>query len=42
MNDGEIDGFGSHEELLSANRIYREVYESQTQGGGDFDEKGGL
>lgn len=42
MNDGEIDGFGSHEELLSANRIYREVYESQTQGGGDFDEKGDL
>ena len=42
MNDGEIDGFGSHEELLSANRIYREVYESQTQGGGDFEEKGGL
>lgn len=42
MNDGEIDGFGSHEELLSVNRIYREVYESQTQGGGDFDEKGGL
>lgn len=42
MNDGEIDGFGSHKELLSANRIYREVYESQTQGGGDFDEKGGL
>ena len=42
MNDGEIDGFGSHEELLAANKIYREVYESQTQGGGDFDEKGGL
>ena len=42
MNDGEIDGFGSHEELLLANRIYREVYESQTQGAGDFDEKGGL
>lgn len=42
MDDGEIDGFGSHEELLAANKIYREVYESQTQGGGDFDEKGGL
>ena len=41
MNDGQVDGFGTHEELLANNQIYREVYESQTQGGGDFDEKGG-
>ena len=41
MNNGTIDGFGTHEELLANNQIYREVYESQTQGGGDFDEKGG-
>lgn len=41
MENGRIDGFGSHEELLKTNEIYREVYESQTQGGGDFDEKGG-
>ena len=41
MNDGQVDGFGTHEELLVNNQIYREVYESQTQGGGDFDEKGG-
>lgn len=41
MNDGQVDGFGTHEELLKNNQIYREVYESQTQGGGDFDEKGG-
>lgn len=41
MNNGAIDGFGTHEELLANNQIYREVYESQTQGGGDFDEKGG-
>lgn len=41
MDEGEINGFGTHEELLAANEIYREVYESQTKGGGDFDEKGG-
>lgn len=39
MEEGRIDGFGTHEELLAENEIYREVYESQTQGGGDFDEK---
>ncbi len=41
MDKGEISGFGSHEELMESNHIYREVYESQTQGGGDFDENGG-
>lgn len=41
MEDGKIHGFGTHEELLLNNEIYREVYESQTQGGGDFDEKAG-
>lgn len=41
MEDGCVDGFASHEELLKTNDIYREVYESQTQGGGDFDEKAG-
>lgn len=40
MNDGKIDGFGTHEELLADNEIYRDVYESQTNGGGDFDEGG--
>lgn len=39
MEDGRIDGYGTHEELLRDNEIYREVYESQTSGGGDFDEK---
>ena len=38
MEEGEINGFGTHEELLATNDIYREVYESQTGGGGDFDE----
>ena len=37
---GQISGFGTHEELLQTNAIYREVYESQTNGGGDFDEGG--
>ena len=41
MDNGTINGFGTHEELLASNEIYREVYESQTSGGGDFDEKAG-
>ena len=41
MENGKVNGFGSHEELLKTNEIYREVYESQTGGGGDFDEKRG-
>ena len=32
MNNGEIDGFGTHEELLKTNEIYKEVYESQIKG----------
>ncbi len=39
MDSGRIESFGTHEELLEISPIYREVYESQTQGGGDFDEK---
>ena len=38
MRDGEVDGFASHEELLETNEIYREVYEAQIGGSGDFDE----
>ena len=41
MDEGQVHGFGTHEELLKTDEIYREVYESQTQGGGDFDENGG-
>ncbi len=41
MDEGQISGFGTHEELLASNEIYREVYESQTSGGGDFDERAG-
>lgn len=40
MDEGCINGFGTHEELLKTNAIYREVYESQTGGEGDFDERG--
>ncbi len=40
LNNGVVDGFGTHEELMNSNEIYREVYESQTQGSGDFDEGG--
>lgn len=38
LENGEINGFGTHEELLENNEIYRDVYESQTSGNGDFDE----
>ena len=41
MEDGQVNGFGTHEELLENNEIYREVYETQTKGGGDFDERAG-
>ena len=42
MDNGRIDAFAPHEELLRTNNIYKEVYEAQTQtGGGDFDENGG-
>lgn len=41
MDEGSVNGFGTHDELLANNEIYREVYESQTKGGGDFDENGG-
>lgn len=42
LDDGRINGFGTHEELLATNEIYRDVYESQTKGSGDFDENGGV
>lgn len=40
MNDGKVDGLDTHENLLKNNEIYRDVYDSQTNGGGDFDEGG--
>ena len=41
LDNGQINGLGTHEELLKNNSIYQEVYNSQTQGGGDFDKQGG-
>lgn len=37
LNNGIVDGFGTHDELMTSNEIYRDVYESQTKGSGDFD-----
>lgn len=39
MDEGKINGVGTHDELLKTNEIYRDVYESQAGGSGDFDEK---
>ncbi len=41
MDNGRVSDFGTHEELLERSEIYRDVYESQTGGGGDFDQPGG-
>ena len=38
LDGGGVNGFDTHENLLKNNRIYREIYEAQTQGGGDFDQ----
>ena len=40
MDDGEISGIGTHEELIKSNSIYNEIFVAQTKGSGDFDEKG--
>jgi len=40
MEDGMVDGFGTPAELLESNEIYRDIYESQMSGSGDFDEPG--
>ena len=37
LDNGAVNGFGTHEELLRTNTIYQEIYETQTKGGGDFD-----
>ena len=37
LDDGKINGVGTHEELIENNEIYRDIYESQTKDGGDFD-----
>ena len=40
MEEGRVVGFDTHENLLKTNEIYSEIYETQTKGGGDFDEPG--
>ena len=40
LNNGIVNGFDTHENLLKTNEIYRDIYETQTQGGGDFDQPG--
>ncbi len=40
LDDGRVDAFGTHEELLENNTIYADIYDAQTNGGGDFDEGG--
>lgn len=41
LDNGHISGYDTPENLLKTNAIYQEVYNSQTKGSGDFDEKGG-
>lgn len=41
LDEGRINAIGTHEELVENNAIYREIYEAQTGGNGDFDENGG-
>ena len=38
LDEGRVNGFDTHEHLLGNNAIYREIYESQIKGGGDFDQ----
>jgi ATP-binding cassette subfamily B protein len=42
MEDGKINAFDTPANLLKTNAIYKDIYEQQTSGGGDFDEKGGM
>ena len=37
LDEGTVSGFGTHEELLKTNEIYRSVAEAQAESGGDFD-----
>ncbi len=38
LNDGKIDDFDTHKNLLKNNAIYQDIYSSQLEGGGDFDQ----
>ena len=41
LDNGRVNGFGTHQQLLENNKIYQEIYQAQTQGGGDFDQAQG-
>lgn len=41
LEDGRVNGFDTHENLLRSNAIYQEIYDVQMKGGGDFDHKAG-
>ena len=38
LENGRVDAFDTHENLLESNAIYQEIYSSQMEGGGDFDQ----
>ena len=38
LDNGRVNAFDTHDNLLKSNAIYQEIYESQVKGGGDFDE----
>ena len=38
LDEGRVNAFDTHENLLKTNAIYQEIYESQVKGGGDFDQ----
>ena len=41
LDNGRVNGLGTHQQLLENNKIYQEIYQAQTQGGGDFDQAQG-
>ena len=41
LDDGRVNGLGTHQQLLENNEIYQEIYQAQTKGGGDFDQAQG-
>ena len=40
LENGQVNGFDSHENLLQTNKIYKEIFDAQSSGNGDFDEGG--
>lgn len=40
LDEGRVNGFDTHTNLLANNKIYKEIYDTQIRGGGDFDQAG--